>query len=72
MNVDHTKGHSMFDGIGRDLLPDEIGKTVRSFLKTENLYLSATRKITTKMENLNDESVGAYSMIREKTYRPSE
>jgi putative GTP pyrophosphokinase len=37
------------------VLPEQMTTVIRAFLATENLYLSATREIATKLENLNDE-----------------
>lgn len=34
---------------------EELSSSIRSFLVTENLYHSAIREISTKLENLNDE-----------------
>jgi putative GTP pyrophosphokinase len=45
----------LFDGISGNILPEEMVKTIRSFMVTENLYSSATREIATKLENLNNE-----------------
>ena len=45
----------IFDGITAGVLPDETMAIIRSFLAVENLYVSATREIATKLENLNDE-----------------
>jgi putative GTP pyrophosphokinase len=45
----------LFNGISGNILPDEMVKTIRSFMVTENLYSSATREIATKLENLNNE-----------------
>lgn len=55
MKIDHSKVAYIFDGLTHGVLPDEAAKVIRSFLETENLYLSATREIATKLENLNDE-----------------
>ena len=55
MKIDHSKAAYMFDGITDGVMPDKAAKAIRAFLKTENLYLSATREIATKLENLNDE-----------------
>lgn len=55
MEIDHTKAAYIFDGLTSDILPENAVKAIRSFLETENLYLSATREIATKLENLNDE-----------------
>jgi Uncharacterized protein conserved in bacteria len=54
-NLDYSKATYMFDGITDGILPADIVKTIRSFIATENLYLSATREIGTKLENLNNE-----------------
>ena len=42
-------------GMIAGLLPDEMTATIRSLVATGNLYLSATREVATKLENLNDE-----------------
>ena len=42
-------------GMIAGLLPDEMTATIRSLVTTENLYLSATREVATKLKNLNDE-----------------
>ena len=52
---DYSKLFYLFEGVTGELLPDEMYTTVRGFIATENLYLSATREIATKLENLNDE-----------------
>jgi len=52
---EYTKASYLFDGITGSILPEEMVKTIRSFIATENLYLSATREISTKLENLNNE-----------------
>jgi putative GTP pyrophosphokinase len=54
-NIERPKTSYLFDGVATGLLPGEMTATIRSFLETENLYLSATREIATKLENLNDE-----------------
>lgn len=53
--IERSKASYIFDGVTDNILPDEVTKTIRAFLATENLYLSATREIATKLENLNDE-----------------
>lgn len=55
MNIDQFKTAYLFDGISESIAPEEMMRVVRSFIKTENLYLSAIREITTKLEILNDE-----------------
>lgn len=45
----------LFDGIRGNILPEEMMKIISNFIATENLYLSATREIATKLENLNNE-----------------
>ncbi len=52
--TDYTKEFYLFEGITEGM-PDEMIKTLRSFISTENLYASATREIATKLENLNSE-----------------
>ena len=45
----------LFEGIKGNILPEEMVKTIRALIAAENLYLSATREIATKLENLNSE-----------------
>jgi len=54
-NIDHSKVAYILDGLSGYRLPEDAVKAINSFLVTENLYMSATREITTKLENLNDE-----------------
>jgi putative GTP pyrophosphokinase len=53
-SIDRSKTSYFFDKMTGDL-PEEVGATIRAFLRIENLYHSATREIATKLENLNDE-----------------
>lgn len=55
MEIDHKKVLYMFEGLTGEMLPEEVIKTTKEFLATQNIFLSATREITTKLENLNDE-----------------
>ena len=55
INIEKTKVAYIFDGLTSNILPDEAVKAINAFMVTENLYLAATREITTKLENLNDE-----------------
>ncbi len=55
MNIDQPKSAYLLDGLTESVLPEEMAQAIRSFLKTENLYTSAAREITTKLEILNDE-----------------
>jgi len=52
---EYTKTSYLFDGITADVLSEEAMASIRSFIATENLYLSATREIATKFENLNND-----------------
>jgi len=52
---EYTKTSYLFDGLTGDILPDEMVSIIQSFMTAENLYLSATREIATKLENLNNE-----------------
>jgi len=54
-HVDSSKVAYLFDGLKGYILPDDEAKAINSFIVTENLYSSAAREITTKLENLNDE-----------------
>ena len=51
----YNKTFYLFEGMTAELLPENLVKTIQAFLSTENLYLSATREIATKLENLNCE-----------------
>ncbi len=53
--IERSKASYIFEGMTAGLLPDEMVGTIRAFLATENLYVSATREIATKLENLNEE-----------------
>jgi putative GTP pyrophosphokinase len=54
-NIDLLKFAYVFDGHKGYTFPGEAIKAINFFLVAENLYLSATREILTKVENLNDE-----------------
>ena len=53
--IDLTKTSYFLDGFMDRDLPKETVEVINSLLIAENLYSSATREITTKLENLNDE-----------------
>lgn len=52
---EYTKTLYLLEGVKGNLLSEDLGNTIRSFISIENLYLSATREIVTKFENLNSE-----------------
>jgi putative GTP pyrophosphokinase len=53
---DPIKASHLFEEMTGTALPEELAiKMIREFNATENLYLSATREIATKLENLNSE-----------------
>jgi hypothetical protein len=54
-NIDSSKAAYIFDGMKGYLLPDNEVNAIKSFIVAKNLYSSAAREITTKLENLNDE-----------------
>jgi putative GTP pyrophosphokinase len=54
-STDYSKAFYLFEGINEGTLSEETAKAVRSFIAAENLYVSATREIVTKLENLNSE-----------------
>jgi len=54
-NIDLLKVAYVFDRHKGYIMPGEAIKAINSFLVAENLYLSATREIITKLDNLNDE-----------------
>lgn len=53
--LDQNRIGYIFKGIKSKDLPNEEARMLQSFVETENLYLSATREVSTKLENLNDE-----------------
>jgi len=53
MKTDNSKIAHIIDGLTD--VPEEIAQVIHSFLEVENLYLAATREISTRLENLNDE-----------------
>ncbi len=53
--IDLPKTSYFLEGFTDQDLPKEAIDAIHSFRITENLYSSATREITTKLENLNDE-----------------
>ncbi len=55
VEIDRSHARYFFDGITTGVMPENVVAAVRSFLATENLYMSAVREIATKLENLNDE-----------------
>ncbi len=53
--IDFAKAAYFLDGLTDQNLSQEMIGVINSLLIAENLYSSATREITTKLENLNDE-----------------
>jgi putative GTP pyrophosphokinase len=53
--IDFAKAAYFLDGLTDQNLSHEMIGVINSLLIAENLYSSATREITTKLENLNDE-----------------
>lgn len=53
--IDRSKATYLYDKILDGTLGEELSEQLRAFLATEHIYLSATREIVTKLENLNDE-----------------
>lgn len=51
----HSKLSYIFNWISGDVLSSDTAKIINSFMETENLYMSAIREISTKLEILNDE-----------------
>lgn len=51
----HSKLSYIFNWISGDVLSSDIAKIINSFTETENIYSSAIREISTKLEILNDE-----------------
>lgn len=54
-NIERLKVAYIIDGLKGYILSDDKAKLINSFIATQNLYSSAAREITTKLENLNDE-----------------
>lgn len=54
-NIEKLKVAYIIDGLNGQVLPEERIKLFNSFVASQNLYASAAREITTKLENLNDE-----------------
>lgn len=54
-NIEKLKVAYIVDGLNGHILPEERAKLFNSFVASQNLYSSAAREITTKLENLNDE-----------------
>ena len=54
-NIERSHVGYIFEGITADILPERMVAAIQAFLATENLYQSAVREISTKLENLNDE-----------------
>jgi putative GTP pyrophosphokinase len=54
-DIERSKASYIFDGVTSAMLPEETVATIRDLLAAESLYVSATREIATKLENLNDE-----------------
>ncbi|TYB91667.1 MAG: GTP pyrophosphokinase family protein [Kosmotoga sp.] len=61
MQVEHSRARDFFerreflDEYELDNVHEDITKAINSFIKIENIYASAARNITTRLENLNDE-----------------
>jgi putative GTP pyrophosphokinase len=51
----HSKLSYIFNWLSGDVLSSDTAKIINSFTETENLYTSAIREISTKLEILNDE-----------------
>lgn len=54
-NIRFSQEAYLFQGVGAELIPKESLEIIRSLIETQNLYSSAIREISTKLENLNDE-----------------
>lgn len=54
-NIRYSREAYLFQGVGAELLPKESLEIIRALIETQNLYSSAIREISTKLENLNDE-----------------
>ena len=53
--IDEGKVYYLFEGLTADLIPADKLQIVHSLIEFQNLYISATRQVITKLENLNDE-----------------
>ena len=54
-DIERSKASYIFSGVSAEVLPADMISIINSYVETENLYSSAIREITTKLENLNDE-----------------
>ena len=55
MNPEQTSSSKIFETLKEVFSTEEIDKAINLFRASEHLYISATREIQTKLENLNDE-----------------
>ncbi len=55
MNLNYSQADYVFDVVKEQIFSEDAVKIIRSLLAVQNIYLSATREIETKLENLNDE-----------------
>jgi putative GTP pyrophosphokinase len=54
-NIERSKASFIFSEVTGEVLPADMVKIIDSYVEAENLYSSAIREITTRLENLNDE-----------------
>jgi len=54
-SIDRENIAYIFEGMTGEIVPEETLGIIRSLIEVQNLYSSAIREITTKLENLNDE-----------------
>lgn len=55
MKIEKPRISYLFEGVKGGFLTDDMVDALNALIETENLYTSAIREITTKLENLNDE-----------------
>lgn len=54
-NIERLKASNIFDGVTGEVLAANVVSIIKSYAETENLYSSAIREVSTKLENLNEE-----------------
>lgn len=54
-NIELLKVDYFVNELNNYILPEDKAKMIKSFVLWQNIYSSAAREITTKLENLNDE-----------------
>lgn len=55
MQINPSKTQYLFGGLRGDIVSGNTAAAIQAFLAIANLYISAAREMTTKLENLDDE-----------------